>query len=100
MAKILICDDAVFMRKMIRDTLEKAGHQVVAEAEDAGEAERAYLAHRPELVTMDLLMRRSGVEGVQRLKKINPQVKIVIVSVLDAQQAEVVDAIRAEPKAL
>jgi len=95
MAKILVCDDAVFMRMTIREALEKAGHEVVAEAESADEVPKLYKKHKPDLVTMDLLMKTPGVEGVKSIKELDPNAKIVIITVLNEQEAEVVEAIRA-----
>lgn len=95
MAKILICDDAVFMRMTIREALEGAGHEIIGEAENAEEAFVMYKKHKPDLVTMDLLMKDSGVTGVKKIKEIDPNAKIIIVSVLNEQESEVVEAIRA-----
>lgn len=94
MARILICDDAAFMRSVMRETLENAGHTIVAEAEDPLQAIEMYKEHKPDLVTMDILMKASGVEGVKGIRKIDPKAKIVIVSVLTAQEGEVVEAVR------
>ncbi|MDP6686173.1 MAG: response regulator [Candidatus Omnitrophota bacterium] len=95
MARILICDDAVFMRMTIRDILKGAGHEVVGEAEGVEEAAGLYKKLKPDLVTMDILMKQPGVKGVEKIKEINPKAKIIIVSVLNEQEAEVVDAVRA-----
>ncbi len=95
MAKILICDDAVFMRMTIREVLEKAGHEIVGEAEGAEEEISLYQQIKPDLVTMDLLMKSPGVDAIKRIKKINPNARIIVVSVLNEQEEEVVNAIRA-----
>ncbi len=95
MARILICDDAVFMRMTIREALKGAGHEIVGEAESGDEAFQMYKKLKPDLVTMDLLMKTSGVNGVKKIKEIDPQAKIIIVSVLNEQEAEVVEAVRA-----
>ena len=95
MARILICDDAAFMRMTIREALEQGGHEVVGEAEDSGQLLELYKKEMPDLVTMDILMKTSGVEGIKRLKRIHPEAKIIVVSVLTEQEAEVVDAVRA-----
>ncbi|RMG91204.1 MAG: response regulator, partial [Candidatus Dadabacteria bacterium] len=60
MSRVLVVDDAVFMRRTLRDILEAAGHQVVAEAGDGVEALERYEEHRPDVVTLDLVMPRMG----------------------------------------
>lgn len=94
MARILICDDAAFMRMTIRETLEKAGHEIIGEAEDGNSAIEIYKKSKPDLVTMDILMKTSGVEAVKKLKDLDPNAKIVMVSILDEQEAEVIEAVR------
>ena len=81
MAKILICDDAVFMRMTIREALKNAGHEIIGEAENGEEALKLYKKLKPDLVTMDLLMKTSGVDSIKNIKKTDPKAKIVIVSV-------------------
>lgn len=95
MARILICDDAVFMRMTIKETLTKAGHEVVAEAEDTEQALDMYKKVMPDVVTMDILMKDSGVDGIKKIKEFDPKAKIIVVSVLSQQEAEVVAAVRA-----
>lgn len=95
MAKILICDDAVYMRMTIREALEAAGHEVIAEADCPDEAARLYKEKKPDLVTMDLLMKTPGIEGIKEIINFDKNAKIIIVSVLAEQEGEVVEAIRA-----
>ena len=95
MAKILICDDAVFMRMTIREALESAGYEIVAEAEDPDEAVRLYKEKKPDLVTMDLLMKKPGIGGIREIRSFDPKAKIIVISVLAEQEGEVVEAIRA-----
>ena len=95
MAKILICDDAVFMRMAIKEILEGAGYEVVAEADDPEGALDIYIKEKPDLVMMDILMKTSGVEGVKKIIEFDPKAKIVIVTVLDEQEGDVVKAIQA-----
>ena len=95
MAKILICDDAVFMRMTIREALESAGHEIVAEAEGPDDAVRLYKEKKPDLVTMDLLMKKSGIIGIKEIRSFDPKAKIIVVSVLAEQEGEVVEAVRA-----
>ena len=94
MARILICDDAPFMRMVIREALEGAGHIVVAETDDLDDLVLLYKEQKPDLVTMDILMKESGVEGVRRIMKLDPKAKVIVISVLAEQEAEVIDAVR------
>jgi len=93
LARVLIVDDAAFMRMMLRDILEKMGHEVVGEATNGQEAVDAYRRLKPDLVTMDIIMPDvMGIEAVKGIMKENPQAKIVMVSAL-GQQAMVKEAI-------
>ena len=94
MAKILICDDAVFMRMTIKEALEKAGHEIAGEAESGEEAFSMYRNLKPDIVTMDILMKTSGVSAVRNIRELDSKAKIVIVSVLNDQEAEVIEAVR------
>ena len=72
MAKILIVDDAAFMRMMIKDILTKNGYEVVAEAANGVEAVELYKSHQPDLVTMDITMPEMvGIEAVKQIKAVN-----------------------------
>lgn len=101
MAKILIVDDAIFMRKMLSDILVKDGHEIVGEAENAKEAVNLYKKLKPDVVTLDIIM--PDVEGVDALKAIreitseDPQARILMVSAM-GQQETVVEAIQAGAK--
>jgi len=95
MAKILVCDDAEFMRMTIREAMEEAGHEVAGEADDGETALALYEKVKPDLVTMDLLMKTSGVDAVRKIREFDPHARIVIITVLSDQEAEVVKAIRA-----
>ena len=95
MAKILICDDAEFMRKTIRETLEAAGHEVAGEADDVDAGVEQYKKLRPDLVTMDMIMEHSGVDAIKQIKEFDPKAKIIVVSVFQEQEGDIVSAIRA-----
>lgn len=70
MAKILIVDDAAFMRMMLKDILTKGGHEVVGEAENGLVAIQKYQELKPDIVTMDITMpEMEGVEAVKEIKK-------------------------------
>ncbi len=94
MAKILICDDSDFMRQTIKDILESGKHEVIGEAKDGDEAVTKFLSHKPDLATMDILMKPDGLEAIKRIKEIDRSAKIVIVSILEGSQAEIVESIR------
>ena len=69
MAKnILICDDAAFMRMMIKDILTKNGYNIVGEAENGAKAVEKYAELKPDLVLMDITM--PDMDGIQALKKV------------------------------
>lgn len=98
MAKIMIVDDAAFMRMMIKNTLTKNGYSDFVEAQDGAEAVAKYDAEKPDLVFMDITM--PNMDGLQALKKIkenNPDAKIVMCTAM-GQQSMVVDAIKAGAK--
>ena len=95
MAKILIVDDAAFMRMMIKDILTKNGYEVVGEAANGIQAVELYKAHNPDLVTMDITMpEMDGIEAVKQIKAVNPGAKVIMCSAM-GQQSMVMDAIKA-----
>jgi len=95
MAKILIVDDAAFMRMMIKDILQKNGYEVVGEAANGLQAVELYKAHQPDLVTMDITMpEMDGIEAVKQIKAINAGAKVIMCSAM-GQQSMVMDAIKA-----
>lgn len=92
--RILIVDDAAFMRMMIRDILTKNDFDVVGEATNGDEAVTKYTELKPDLVTLDITM--PGMDGVSVLKKIrehDPAARVVMCSAM-GQQAMVVEAIQ------
>lgn len=96
--RILIVDDAAFMRMMIKDILTKNGYQVVGEAADGAQAVELYKEHHPDLVTMDITMpEMDGITALKEIKKINPNAKVIMCSAM-GQQAMVIDAIQAGAK--
>lgn len=95
MASVLVTDDAAFMRMQLKDILTKLGHIVVGEAENGKDAIEKFKELTPELITMDITMpEMNGVEAVKEIKKINPDVKIIMCSAM-GQQGMVLDAIQA-----
>jgi two-component system, chemotaxis family, chemotaxis protein CheY len=96
--RILVVDDAAFMRMMIKDILVKNGFEVVAEASDGQEALEKYREHRPDLVTMDITMpEMDGITSLKKIKEIDPQAKVIMCSAM-GQQSMVIDAIQAGAK--
>lgn len=97
-AKILIADDAAFMRMMLADILTAKGHEIVGEAADGEEALRLYKKLKPDLVTMDIVMPGAGgIESIRQILKGHPEARILVVSAL-GQQALVREAIEAGAK--
>lgn len=98
MAKILIVDDAMFMRAAVKKTVEEAGHIVVAEAGNGMQAIEQYSVVGPDLVLMDITMPdMDGIEATKRIIAIDPEAKIVMVSAM-GQMEMVVRAINAGAK--
>ena len=94
MAKIMIVDDAAFMRMMIKNTLTKNGFSDFVEAQDGAEAVEKYDAEKPDMVFMDITM--PNMDGLQALKKIKegtPDARIVMCTAM-GQQSMVVEAIK------
>ena len=95
---VLICDDAIFMRNMIGDILTQAGFQIVAEVETGVQAVEKYRQHKPDLVTMDIVMPdMGGIDAVREITKLDPNARILMCSAM-GQQALVVEAIQAGAK--
>jgi len=96
--KVIIVDDALFMRTMLRDIFESADWQVVAEAEDGGQAIAGYKKHRPDLVTMDIVMpEMGGIDALKRILAEDPSATIVVCSAL-GQKNLIMDAVNAGAK--
>jgi two-component system chemotaxis response regulator CheY len=96
--RILICDDAIFMRTMIADILSGAGYDVVGQAESGLQAVERYKALKPDLVTMDIVMPdMGGIDAVKAIVALDPNAKILMCSAM-GQQALVVEAIQSGAK--
>ncbi len=96
--KILIVDDAAFMRMMIKDTLIKNGYGNIIEAADGEIAVQLYKAEKPDLVLMDITMpNKNGLEALKEIKQFDPSAKIVMCSAM-GQESMVVEAIRSGAK--
>ena len=96
--RVLIVDDAVVMRMMIKGILSKNGYEVVGEAQNGAEAVEKYLALSPDLVTMDMVMpEMDGISAVKQIVAHDPSAKVVMCTSM-GQQALVVEAIQAGAK--
>lgn len=96
--RILVVDDAAFMRMMIKDILSKNGYEVVGEASDGAQAIERFKESNPDLVTMDITMpEMDGITALKEIKKIDPGAKVIMCSAM-GQQAMVIDAIQAGAK--
>ena len=93
MAKVLIVDDAAFMRISIKNMLTKNGYEVVGEAENGLVGIELYKELHPDIVTMDITMpEMSGLDALKEITKLDPQAKIVMVYAM-GQEAMVREAI-------
>lgn len=94
--KILIVDDALFMRSMIRDILTSSGrYDVIGEAHNGRDAIEKFQELRPDLITMDIVMpEMDGIQATREILKLNPKMKIVICSAL-GQEPLVIESIAA-----
>ncbi|WP_394137147.1 response regulator [Cytobacillus oceanisediminis] len=98
MARILIVDDAKFMRVTLGSILAKADHEIVGEGENGKEAVQLYRDYLPDLVMMDITMpEMTGLEAMKEIKKDHPNAKIIMCSAM-GQQKVVVESIEAGAK--
>ena len=99
MAKnILICDDAAFMRMMIKDILSKNGYNVAGEAENGAKAVEKYNELKPDLVLMDITMpEMDGIQALKAIKGADPAALVIMCSAM-GQQAMVIESIQAGAK--
>lgn len=92
--KILVVDDASFMRMMIKDILKKNGYTEVDEAADGMLAVEKYKEFQPDLVLLDITMpNMDGLQTLKELKAIDPNAKVIMCSAM-GQEAMVIDAIK------
>ncbi len=95
MIKILVVDDAVFMRSMIRDIFARGPFAIVGEAENGIQAVRLYQELRPDLTTMDIVMpQMDGITALREIMRLDPSARVVMCSAL-GQEALIAEAIEA-----
>ena len=94
MSKILILDDAAFMRMMIKDILTKNGYNVAGEAENGAKGVEKYNELKPDLVLMDITMpEMDGIEALKAIKSADSNAKVIMCSAM-GQQAMVIESIQ------
>lgn len=89
MARILIVDDSSFMRGSLKFIAEQAGHEVVGMANDGAEGLKLYKELKPDLVTLDILMK--GVDGISGLKAIkgeDPKAKVIMITAIGQEEKQ------------
>ena len=98
MAKVMICDDAAFMRMMIKDILTKNGYNIAGEAENGAKAVEKYNELKPDLVLMDITMpEMDGIQALKKIKESDPNAMVIMCSAM-GQQAMVIESIQSGAK--
>ena len=94
MARVLVVDDAAFMRKMVSDALSKAGHEVIGEACNGAEAVESFRALKPELTTLDITMpEKDGLTALKEIIELDPNARVIMCSAL-GQESKVLESIK------
>ena len=97
-SNILICDDAAFMRMMIKDILTKNGYNIAGEAENGAKAVEKYAEVKPDLVLMDITMpEMDGIAALKKIKELDPNASVIMCSAM-GQQAMVIESIQSGAK--
>jgi two-component system, chemotaxis family, chemotaxis protein CheY len=93
--RVLVADDARFMRQLIREIIEPEGFEVVGEAADGRSVVEEFTRLQPDIVTMDIVMpKRSGIDAVREILALDASARIAMVSAL-GQEALVMEALQA-----
>jgi two-component system chemotaxis response regulator CheY len=94
-ARVLIVDDALFMRAMLRNIFVESGFEVVGEAGNGTEAVERYRALSPDLTTLDIVMpETSGIEALKQIVALDPTARVVMCSAL-GQESLIIEALEA-----
>jgi len=94
MARVLVVDDAAFMRKMVSDALSKAGHEVIGEACNGAEAVESFRSLKPELTTLDITMpEKDGLQALGEIMTLDPSARVIMCSAL-GQESKVLESIK------
>jgi two-component system, chemotaxis family, chemotaxis protein CheY len=94
MARVLVVDDAAFMRKLLSDALISGGHEIVGHAGNGTEAIERYQELRPELTTLDITMpEKDGLQALAEIMAIDPTARVVMCSAL-GQETKVLESIK------
>ena len=94
MARILVVDDAAFMRKMVTDALTKGGHEVIGEAGNGTEAVQQYQTLKPDLTTLDITMpEKDGLSALKEIVQLDPGARVIMCSAL-GQESKVLESIK------
>jgi two-component system chemotaxis response regulator CheY len=95
MARILVVDDAAFMRRMVIDVLQSGGHEVVGEAVNGNEALERFQELRPDVTTLDITMpEKDGLTALREIMAVDPAARVVMCSAL-SQESKVLEAVKA-----
>ena len=94
MARVLVVDDAAFMRKMVSDALTKGGHEVVGEAGNGAEAIAHFQELKPEVMTLDITMpEKDGLAALKEIIELDPSARVIMCSAL-GQESKVLESIK------
>lgn len=98
MKRVLIVDDAAFMRLNLKNIIEEMGFKIIAEAENGKEGVEKYKEYKPDLVTMDITMpEMDGISATREIKNFDQSAQVLVCSAM-GQQSLVIEAIEAGAK--
>ena len=93
MARVLVVDDAAFMRKMVTDALSKGGHEIVGEAGNGTEAVARFQELRPDVMTLDITMpEKDGLAALKEIIALDPGAKVMCSAL--GQESKVLESIK------
>lgn len=92
--RLLVVDDAMIMRAIIKDTAKKAGWEIAGEATNGAEAVERFRELKPDMTTLDIVMpEMDGVEALRAIRQEAPDAKVVMISAID-QRAKLTECIQ------